>query len=165
MKLIDIILLAIILGGAFQGFRSGFVVELFSLLGVFLGVLGGFKLMGNAMVMLNSRFNIDEKVLPYVAFAVVFVVIVIVVGLLGRMIKASVSQTFLGSADQITGAVLGVIRAAFMLSVMIWIADALHFKALERWAEGSTVYPMFAGFAPKVTDWAGDLVPFFRDVL
>jgi len=165
LKLIDIILLVIVLAGAVQGFKSGFIVELFSLLGVFLGVLGGFKLMGVAMLMLNNRFNIDEKVLPYVAFAVVFVVIVIVVGLLGRMIKASVSQTLLGGADQIAGAVLGVIRSAFMLSVMIWIADALHFKALDRWAEDSAFYPMFAGFAPKLTDWVGELIPFFRDVL
>jgi membrane protein required for colicin V production len=165
LKLIDIILLVIILIGAFQGFKSGFVVELFSLLGVFLGVLGGFKLMGVAMVMLNSRFNIDEKVLPYVAFAVVFVVIVIVVGLLGRMIKASFNQTLLGGADQIAGAVLGIVRSAFMLSIMIWIADALHFKALDQWAEDSLFYPTFASFAPKITDWVGELIPFFRDVL
>ena len=165
MKIIDIVLLVIILVGAFQGFKSGFVVELFSLLGVFLGVLGGFKLMGVAMVMLNSRFNIDEKVLPYVAFAVVFVVIVVVVGLLGKMIKASFKQTLLGGVDQIAGAVLGVIRTGFMLSVMIWIADALHVKALDQWAEDSLFYPMFAGFAPKVTDWVGELIPFFRDVL
>ncbi|MGC3948229.1 MAG: CvpA family protein [Chryseolinea sp.] len=165
MKLIDIILLVIVLLGAFQGFRSGFIVELFSLLGVFLGVLGGFKLMGIAMVMLNSRFNIDEKVLPYAAFAVVFIVIVIVVGLLGKMIKESVKQTLLGGADEIAGAILGLVRSAFMLSIMIWIADALHIKALEQWAEGSTFYPIFASFAPKVTDWVGDLIPFFRDVL
>lgn len=165
MKLIDIILVAIVLGGAIQGFRSGFIVELFSLLGVFLGVLGGFKLMGAAMVMLTNRFNIDEKVLPYVAFAVVFIVIVIVVGLVGRMIKESVSKTLLGGADQMAGAVLGLIRSAFMLSVMIWIADALRFKALDQWADDSLLYPVFANFAPKVTDWVGDLVPFFRDVL
>ena len=165
MKLIDIILLVIILGGAIQGFRSGFIVELFSLLGVLLGVLGGFKLMGFAMLMLTRRFNIDEKVLPYVAFAVVFLVIVIVVGLLGRMIKESVKQTMLGGADQMAGAVLGLVRTAFMLSVVIWIADSLHFKALDQWTEDSLFYTRIARFAPKVTDWVGDLIPFFRDVL
>ena len=165
MKAIDIILLLIIIVGAVQGFRSGFVVELFSLLGVFLGILGGFKLMGVAMVMMAGRFNINEKVLPYAAFAVVFVVIVIIVGLLGRMIKESVRQTVLGGADQFVGAVLGVIRTAFMLSVVMWIADALHFKALDNWAEDSMFYPTLARFAPKLTDWVGDLVPFFRDVM
>lgn len=165
MKLIDIILLIIVLAGAVQGYRSGFIVELTSLVGVFLGVLGGFKLMGLAMVMLNSRFNMDEKILPYVAFAIVFVVIVIVVGLLGQMVKASVSKTLLGNADQMAGGILGVVRAAFMLSVMIWIADALHFKALASWTEGSAFYPILAAFAPRITDWVGDLIPFFRDVL
>jgi len=165
LKIIDIILLLIVAGGAVQGFRSGFLVELFSLLGVFLGILGGFKLMGNAMVMLGSRYNIDEKVLPYIAFGVVFVVIVVVVGLVGQMIKASVSQSILGGADQLVGAVLGVVRTIFMLSVMVWIADALHFKTFEQWTEGSLFYPPLAGFAPKLTDWAGDLIPFFRDVM
>lgn len=165
MKLIDIILVVFILAGAIQGYRSGFLVELFSLLGVFLGIVGGFKLMGIAMVMLESKFNIDEKVLPYIAFAVVFVVIVVVVGLLGQMIKAAVSKTLLGPADQIAGSVLGLIRAAFMASVIIWIADALHIKALDQWTEGSEVYPVLASFAPKITNWVGDMVPFFRDVL
>ena len=100
-----------------------------------------------------------------VPMPVVFVVIVIIVGLLGKMIKESVKQTMLGGADQIIGAVLGIVRSAFMLSVMIWIADALHFKPLEQWVEGSAVYPFFATFAPKVTDWVGDMIPFFRDVL
>lgn len=165
MKIIDIILLLIILGGAVQGFRSGFIVELFSLIGIFLGVLGGFKLMGVAMVMLADRFNINEKVLPYVAFAVVFVVIVIVVGLLGQMIKASVSQALLGGADSLAGSVLGLVRSAFMLSVILWIADSLKFKALDQWAEDSLFYPALAGFAPRITDWVGDIVPFFRDVM
>jgi len=165
LKVIDFILLLIVVIGAIQGYRSGFVVELFSLLGVFLGIIGGFKLMGIAMVMLAGRFNIDEKVLPYVAFAVVFVVIVVIVGLLGQMIKSSVRQTTLGGADQFVGAGLGLVRAAFMLSVAIWIADALRFKALDNWADDSLFYPALAGFAPKVTDWVGDLIPFFRDVM
>lgn len=165
MKVIDIILLLIVIGGAVHGFRSGFIVELFSLLGILLGVLGGFKLMGIAMVMLADRFNINEKVLPYVAFAVVFVVIVIVVGLVGQMIKASLSQALLGGVDSLAGSVLGVVRSAFMLSVMLWIADSLKFKALDQWAEDSLLYPALAGFAPKITDWVGDVIPFFRDVM
>lgn len=165
MKAIDIILLLMILAGAVQGYRSGFVVELFSLIGVFLGIIGGFKLMGMAMIMLDNRFNINEKVLPYLAFGVVFVAIVIIVSLLGRMIKTSLNQSVLGSADAIVGGVLGIARAAFMLSVVIWIADALNIKALDRWAADSLLYPTLARFAPKVTDWAGDLIPFFRDVM
>ena len=72
MSTLDIILIAVILIGAFAGYRKGFLMELVTLFGLILGILGGFKLMGHAMLLLEDRFNIDEKVLPYMAFAVVF---------------------------------------------------------------------------------------------
>ena len=164
MKLIDIILAVIILIGIVNGFKSGFVLELFSLLAVILGILGGFKLMGLGMVYLNQHFNIDEKFLPYAAFGLVFILIVIGVNLVGRAIKASVSKSVLGGADQAAGAFLGFFRTVFMLSVLLWICDSLHLRFLTHWSEGSTVYPMIASFAPKLTDWIGRVVPVFRDV-
>jgi len=164
LKAVDILLVICILIGAFQGFKSGFLLELFSLLAVVSGILGGFKLMGIAMVMLDNKFNIDEKVLPYVAFAAVFFIILIVVNLVGRILKASVSKTFLGSVDQIAGSVLGLVRTIFMFSVMFWIADSLHVKFISSWTAGSWLYPKVAGFAPGVTHWISEFIPFFRDV-
>ncbi len=164
MKVFDIVLTIISLIGAVQGYRSGFLLELFALLAVILGILGGFKLMGIAMLMLDNKFNIDEKVLPYLAFIVVFILIAIVVNLLGKIIKASANKSFLGSIDKVAGGVLALARMAFMMSVILWIADSLNFKFLERWTEGSLLYSSIAGFAPKVTDWIGGFVPFFKDV-
>jgi membrane protein required for colicin V production len=164
LKGIDVVLAVIILIGIINGYKSGFVMELFSLLAVILGILGGFKLMGLGMIYLNNHFNIDEKFLPYAAFGLVFVIIVVVVSLLGRAIKASVSKTLLGGVDQAAGAVLGLFRTVFMLSVMLWIADSLHVRFLSDWAEGSTLYPMIASFAPTLTDWISTVVPVFRDV-
>ncbi len=165
MKLIDIILLIVLITGAIQGYRSGFIVEFFSLLGVILGILGGFKLMGIVMVMLDDRFNINEKVLPYVAFGVVFVIIAILVAVVGNMLKASVSKTALGPVDGFVGAMVGLVRSAFMISVLIWIADAFKFSVLNQWGKDTVVYPALARFAPKITEWLGHVIPFFRDVL
>src|SRR5688572_26074438 len=99
--------------GAFTGYKEGFLVGLFSFLALVLGVLGGFKLMGWAMLFLASHFNVDEKVLPYFAFAAVFIVIVIAVRLLGSTLKASLDKTFLGRLDQFAGAILGLFKTAF----------------------------------------------------
>lgn len=164
MKGFDILLAVIILIGIVNGYKSGFVLELFSLLAVILGILGGFKLMGLGMIYLNNHFNIDEKFLPYAAFGLVFVIIVIVVNLLGRAIKASVSKSLLGSVDQVAGAVLGLLRTVFMLSVMLWIGDSLHLSFLSNWSEGSKLYPMIASFAPTLTNWISTVVPVFRDI-
>ena len=53
MSGIDIALCIFILIGAYHGYKAGFLLELFSLVAVVLGVLGGFKLMGWAMVLLG----------------------------------------------------------------------------------------------------------------
>ena len=101
--------------------------------------------------------------MPYLAFAVVFIGIVIAVNLLGRMIKLSVDKSFLGKADQAAGAVLGLIKTIFMLSVVIWILEALKVD-LDKWSKGSALYSFIAGFAPKATEWIGTIIPFFRDI-
>ena len=164
MSIVDIILGAIILVGAFGGYKDGFIVSLFSLVGIILGMLGGFKLMGNAMVLLAGKYNFDEKVLPYIAFGVVFIVIVISVNLLGKLLKASVEKSFLGPLDQGVGALLGLVRATFILSIILWITDSLKVKFPEDWTENSWLQPMTANFAPKITTWIGRFLPFFRDV-
>jgi membrane protein required for colicin V production len=160
----DIVLIVFIVFGIYSGYKEGFLMELFSLLGIFLGVIGGFKLMGWAMVFLGDRFNVDQKVLPYFGFAVVFIAIVIIVNLLGRVVKLSVDKSFLGKADQVAGAILGVIKTIFMLSVAIWILESLKID-LDRWRnEDSWVYKTTAEFAPATARWMGEVFPFLKDI-
>ncbi len=164
MSSIDIVLGIIILIGAYSGYKDGFIVSLFSLFAIMLGILGGFKLMGTIMVFLSSKYNVDEKVLPYLSFAVVFVIIVIFVNLLGKLIKASLGKSILGQLDQGVGALLGLVRVTFMLSTMLWIADSLTLDFPKHWTTNSWLYPTTANFAPKVTTWISEFLPMFGDV-
>ncbi|HEU5145584.1 MAG TPA: CvpA family protein, partial [Chryseosolibacter sp.] len=113
---------------------------------------------------LGDQFNIDETILPYVAFAVVFIAILIGVRLLGKIIKISIDQTFLGRLDQVAGAALGTIKAVFLLSVSIWILDALDFDLPETWTSDSWLLPKIESFAPAVTMWLSNYIPFFKDI-
>ncbi len=160
----DIALCVIILIGAYRGYKEGFLMELFSLTGILLGILGGFKLLGWAMVFLGDQFNVDHDVLPYVAFAVVFVVIIVAVKLLGNLIKLSIDKTFLGKVDQLAGLVLGIVKTIFVLSVLIWLADSLHLNIPKRWTADSWLFPKVTGFAPTLTNWISEFFPIFKDV-
>ena len=164
MSKADLLLLIIFIIGSYYGYKGGFLIELFSILSIILGVLGGFKLMGYVMVYLQDEFHADKATLPYIAFIIVFVAIVIVVRLIGRMFKLSVDKTFLGSMDKIMGAVLGMFRAAFMCSVIIWIADSLRFAPPDGWIKDSWLYPVTASVAPVIANWAGSFIPFFREI-
>lgn len=164
MSGVDIVLCIIILIGAYTGYKEGFLMALFSFLAILLGVLGGFKLMGWAMVLLADKFNIDQKILPYIAFAVVFILIVIGVRLLGNLVKVSLDKTFLGRIDQVAGGALGLLKTAFLLSVAIWIVDSLRFHFPQKWTDDSWLFPKVAAFAPAITSWLGKIFPVFKDI-
>ena len=164
MSKVDIVLIIILMIGAVAGYKKGFLSELFTLLGIFLGVLAGFKLMGAAMLMLDERYDINENVLPYTAFGVVFLVVVIGVTLLGKFFKASLEKTLLGSVDRLAGGLLGILKTVFMLSVLIWITSSLNVFAPKRFTEDAWLYPTVARFAPTVTAWIGEIFPVFSDL-
>lgn len=164
MSKVDIVLIIILFIGAVAGYKKGFLSELFTLLGIMLGVLAGFKLMGAAMLMLDEHYDINEHVLPYAAFGVVFLIVVIGITLLGKVFKSSLEKTVLGSVDKLMGGLLGVLKTAFMLSVLIWITSSLHVNVPERFAEDAWLYPTIARFAPAVTTWIGEIFPVFSDL-
>jgi hypothetical protein len=57
-----------------------------------------------------------------------------------------------------------MVRAMFMLSVMIWVAESLKLKLPEEWEADSWLHSATANFAPKVTNWISAIIPYFRDV-
>lgn len=164
MSKADLLLLVIIAIGAVNGYKEGFLMELLSLVAIVLGVLGGFKLMGQGMLFLQERFNADKSTLPYISFIVIFIIIVILVHWLGRLVKNSIDKSFLGTVDQAMGALLSIFRTMFLLSVVLWIADSLKYTPKAEWTEGSWLYPFVAHLAPRITNWIGEFVPVFKEI-
>lgn len=164
MSKIDIALLVIILIGAYKGYKDGFLMGLFTLLALVLGVFCAFKLMGLGMVFLQDEFNADKNMLPYIAFILIFVGIVLLVTWLGKLIRNSIDKTFLGRVDEVMGSFLGAAKTMFTLSVMLWIADSLKYNPPSDWTEGSWLYPFTAHLAPDLAGWVAQFVPFFREI-
>jgi len=161
---VDIVLVIVILFGAYQGYKDGFLMGVFTLLALVLGVFGAFKLMGSGMEFLQDEFNADKAVLPYLAFILIFVLIVVLVTWLGRRIRGSIDKTFLGRVDEIMGAGLGAVKTIFMASVLLWIADSLKYAPKAEWTEGSWLYPFTAHVAPEIGGWLAQFIPFFSEI-
>ena len=164
MNNLDIGLGLVLLFGAYRGYRNGFLMGLVSLLAIILGILGGFKLMGEGMLFLQREFNADTSVLPYVSFLLIFILIVFGVQVLGRLIKSTIDQTFLGKLDETMGAILGVIKWMFLISVILWIAHSLEVKPSEELTSGSVLYPFIVQFASLVAGWMSGFLPFFKEI-
>lgn len=164
MSKIDILITVILVVGGILGYKRGFLMELFFLVAIVLGVFIGFKLMATGVVYLHKEFNANKTFLPYLSFLIIFIVVVILVTLLGRSIKNSLDKTFLGRVDSIAGAVLGVAKYAFCISIVIWLVKSLRYTPPEDWTKDSWLYPATANFAHQLAGFFGGFIPFFKEI-
>ena len=164
MSKVDIVLGLLLALGAFLGYRRGFLMELFFLLAIVLGIFLGFKLLSIGMEFLQREFNADRKFLPYISFAGIFILVLVLTIFLGRRVKNSLDNTFLGKVDSIAGALLGAAKYAFCISVIFWLADSLYLKLPQDWIKGSYLYPVTAKAAPNVSKYLSQFIPFFKEI-
>jgi len=161
---IDVVMIILLAVGGFLGYKRGFLMELFFLSAIVLGVLIGFKLMGGGVEYLHKEFNADTTFLPYLSFLIIFILVVVLVTFLGRQIKNSVDKTFLGRVDAAAGAILGMLKYMFCASVIIWLISAFHYSLPSQWTKDSWLYPVTAGFAPNVAGLFSGFLPVFKEI-
>jgi membrane protein required for colicin V production len=164
MSKADITIAIIIMAGAYQGVKDGFILELISIFAILIGLLAGFSLMKWIMVNLEQKYHIDAHVLPYIAFATVFFIIVFSVNLLTKFISPKVDHEYLGKVDSAVGSVLGLIRSSFMLSIFLWIFHSMKMYLPDSWTESSWIFPIVQDFAPSITRTFGSIIPMFNDM-
>lgn len=163
MSKADIAIAIILAVGTFLGYKRGFLMELFFLLAIVVGVFAGFKLMGLGMDYLTQKFNADKEVLPYISFLLIFGAVLLIVIFIGGRIKKSMDKTFLGRMDEIAGAILGLMKSAFSISVLLWLIDSFKINLPSDWVNDSVLYPFVAQVAPTVASFFGDFLPFFKE--
>ncbi len=164
MNTLDIVLLALLLFGAFKGYQKGFLLEAVAILSFLLGIIGGFKLLHWGMSVLDERFDINGELLPYLSFILIFISIVILVNLLGKVVKRIVDMTLLGSVDNLAGALLAVFKWAFGISVVFWLSNSFGLNMPSSWTEGSFLYSYLLTFAPQMVEVISGVLPFADDL-
>lgn len=153
MIIVDIILVAVFILAGFAGYKKGFVAEFASLAGLLLGILGAIKFSDYTADLLRENFNITTQYLGLIAFAITFFVIVLLVHLLGKIVEGIFEMAFLGFANSILGVVFGVLKTAFILSVVLVILEKADIKMNflpKDIAEKSLFYRPIQRLAPAV---------------
>ncbi|MTI41293.1 CvpA family protein [Fulvivirga lutimaris] len=164
MNTLDIIILAPLLFGAYRGFKKGFVLEIVAIVSFVLAIIGGFKLMHWGMDLIDQYFDISGELLPYISFIVIFIGIILLTNLVGKVFKKILDLTLLGTVDNLAGAVLSVIKWAFGISVLLWLSTSFGINFSEEWVEGSVLYEPIVTFAPKLVEYLSAVVPYTNDL-
>lgn len=159
MGAIDIVILLLLLLGAYKGYTKGLLLEIIGILAFVIALVAGFKLLHWATKLLSEQVDISESLLPYIAFLLLFAAIVIGINLLGKALKKVLDMTFFGTFDNLAGALIGLFKWALAISTLIWLIDTLEVQLPSEAVADSFVYPLLQPFAPNVFSTIGDVLP------
>ena len=160
---IDIFFLIIIVIGAIKGIQRGFIIAVFSIIAIIVGLAAAMKLSMVAADYLRNSVNVSAKWLPFLSFLLVFLVIVVLVRLGANLLHKSVEIAFLGWVNRLAGAILYVLLYIIVFSVLLFFAHQLQFINTETITD-SRVYPWVEPLGPYIINGFGKVFPFFSDM-
>lgn len=165
MQILDIILLIPLLWGAYKGYKKGLLLEIVALFALVLGIIGGFKLLHWGIHTITNFIGDFHRLIPILAFILIFITIVILVNILGKALKKVLDYTLLGSFDSLFGALIGLAKWTFGLSIILWLVKQAGVVITADATAGTYIFPFIDSLAPKIFKWLSILLPFVKDLM
>lgn len=163
MNFVDIILLILLLVGAYHGYKKGLILELITIVAFILAIIGGFKLLHVGMDYISRVYDGLGSLLPFVAFLVIFVVIIILVNAVGGILKKIIDWTPLGFIDNLAGALIGMLKWAIGISIIFWVITSLNFEFADGAIEDSKVLAFTDQVLTSVGRFISTIFPSFEE--
>ncbi|MDG1743646.1 MAG: CvpA family protein [Polaribacter sp.] len=118
MNIFDIIITALLLFGFVRGLVKGLFVEVASLAALIGGVYGAIHFSYLISNFLKEYVTWNTEYISLAAFAITFILIIVVISLLGKALTKIANFASLGIINKILGGVFGVLKIGLILSVV-----------------------------------------------
>ncbi len=167
MNYVDFIILAILAFALVRGFIKGLIIEVASILALILGIWGAIRFSGFVGQRLTEYFDLSTQYLGVIAFAITFIIIVLLVHLIANIIDKLLEAVALGIPVKLLGAVFGVLKTTLILSIIFVILNTFNEKKdflPKEHLKGSILYYPISDFAPMLFPLieGGDLIRSFE---
>jgi membrane protein required for colicin V production len=153
MNVFDIVITVFLLVGFVRGLIKGLFVEVASLVALIGGIWGAIHFSYFIGDYLKESVSWGEKKIALAAFALTFILIIIVVSLIGKFLTKIANLVALGILNKILGGVFGLLKVGLILSIVFVffhrMNTAISFidaKTLEE----SLLYPPVKSIAPTI---------------
>lgn len=136
--------------GAYEGFKKGFLLGLVGLVGFFAAVILGFYFMDSMTGWLAEHITEFNLAYPILAFLIIFGISTLLIQIVGKILKKIMNIILLGTIDSIAGAGLGMVRISFFISLFIWLEKEFEIDFSKRWAADSEIFTFIEPIAPAI---------------
>jgi membrane protein required for colicin V production len=124
MNYIDILLLIPIIYAAWKGFKHGLIIEIFTLLALFVGIYVGIHFSDFTAKYLRESLGFESKYLPIIAFTLTFLGVGAMVYFLGKTIEKIIKITQLTPLNKFAGVFFSVVKYLYLLSTILVILES-----------------------------------------
>ncbi len=159
--IIDIIFLLLLVFSVIKGFRNGFVVAVFSFLGIFIGLAAAMKFSTLVAEWLKTSTSVATSILPFLSFALVMVGVIILVRLGAKLIQTALEMVFMGWINKLAGIVLYFGLYTLTFSVVLFYAGKIHLFT-DATIQASRSYAFLQPLGPKAIEAFGTVLPLFK---
>ncbi len=146
MNYIDITLSILLLIGAIRGFIRGFVFEIAILGALFLGMYAGFHFAYLLQPYLLKMGKMNPHTVSAVSFFLAFLLVSVGIFFLAKLFEGLINIAALGIFNKILGAVFGLMKYAFIISIVLYFFNPLDTKhnyvSPDKKAESHLYYPL-----------------------
>ncbi|WP_378185975.1 CvpA family protein [Aquimarina sp. W85] len=153
MGYIDIILGILLTWGLIRGFSKGLIVSLTSLIALIAGIYIAIHFSHFVGSYLEHYVSWDTGVTQLLSFAITFLLVVLSVALLGKVLTKIANAIALGIINKLLGGAFGILKMAFIASVIIMLIDAGNntFNFIDQdTLDNSILYKPVQAIAPAI---------------
>ena len=161
--IIDILFAIIILTALIKGYTKGFIVAVFSVIGLMIGLAAAIKLSAVVAFHLKDSVNLPVRWLPIVSFIVVFLAAILLVRMGAAAIQKTMELAMLGWLNRLAGIVLYSLLYIIIFSVILFYSEKVHLITQQTITDSYT-YEFIRPWGPKAIDSLGIVLPFFKNM-
>ncbi|MEJ2720260.1 MAG: CvpA family protein [bacterium] len=150
----NMVLIGILMIGAAVGFAKGFLEQAIELLGVVAAFIIAILFGGMVARVLADRLGVSYSPALVVASIVLFFAGLMLTHFLAKLVGRAVKMTLLGWVDRFSGAMLGLLMAMIIASLLITFSLELPLpRKTQREIQGATVSLFLRPVAGQIYNW------------
>ncbi len=156
----DVVILVVMILSTISGERKGFIRGFFGILGVTIGIWLALRYNGELSVYIQGIFSLSLKICKIVAFALIFISVVVLFNLAGLGVKKLVTTLYLDWFDAFSGAVFGLVLSVVWISLLLTLIAVVPIPvSWKSSVHDSYIVGVYLKWLPHIIASVKDVVP------
>jgi membrane protein required for colicin V production len=148
MEIIDLLTLIPLIYGGWKGYKKGFIMELFTILALVVGLYAAFHFSDKITELIIVKTYENPGYLPAISFLLLFLAVGAMVYFGGKALEQVLKIAQMSLINKIVGSSIGILKWAYLIGCLFVFIQALDSKEnfiTAKHKEIAVLYPVVTG--------------------